>query len=339
KVSNLLKGEFEMSDMMISGRGPGLIGGLLGFFVLAAFAGLAFLVLDGRANGSDATRLREFVQGQRAEVLDLKEDIATAKRRIEKQSRNELVARELAGVEQRIGVFEERAAEIQEEIEEGRRAIADFGVSKIEHLKEYRISERTQAIGETFERVELVNGTVLKNVELREIFTDGVRFKTATGSRRVSWEDLPHDDWKDRFQIGAEEVAAMRKARATSLGEQAKITEAASENRQHDLEVMDMRKKIRELERKVNTYRKNIETSLAKVKTLRRQSSDARRRLNEARSRGSVSIDSGKANKLATAADKIEAQVNLARTQLREMQRDLQILESDLRRKEREGAR
>ncbi|MGJ8723057.1 MAG: hypothetical protein ACSHYB_00755 [Roseibacillus sp.] len=194
-----------MSDFFESARSSGVIGMTLMLCLLLGFGTLFLAVFDDRLNGEGASRLKETVQEQASEIYILEGEVDWAGAELEAQERFGIMLEELDQTSKELDVLTQKEGSLIAQIEDERKMIHKIGEERITYQEEYRVFARRDAIGETIEVLTLASGKVLKNVKIREILPDRIRFKTEYGTTSVAWEDFA-DDMKERFQIGESEV-------------------------------------------------------------------------------------------------------------------------------------
>jgi len=195
----------SFSDMMQSGRGPGLIGMLMALVVLIGFGVLFVFAFDEGMQGGPQTiealikNQGQEIEGYRSRIVDGDKQLATAPAMLSS-------AKELTRIKRENQSQIDSTAALKTKIES---ANADLVAKKaaFENYKEqYRAYVRGKAKGETMAQLETKSGAVYKNVFIREVTPIGMQVRHDAGQKRILFEDLP-DAMVDYYQFDPSQKA------------------------------------------------------------------------------------------------------------------------------------
>jgi chromosome segregation ATPase len=112
--------------------------------------------------------------------------------------------------------LEEKAGRLRTDIENEKVAIQRTNEEWTAYKDEYREFVRTKATGEVLELLEARDGTIYKDVNIREVTAIGMQIRHANGFKRLEFEELS-DELQDYYQYDPAQkdaaLAAEQKAR------------------------------------------------------------------------------------------------------------------------------
>ncbi len=323
-----------MSSFSENARSPMVIGVVLGLVVLVAFGGLGMAVFDGRFNGDNASRLKDEIIEQSVEIESLENKIESIEEEIIAQKRNEEVALKLDTVVKTLEVLEEKESALEKQIDDIQKEIVHIDEEQVAYRDEYRVYERNRALGEKVASVTLQSGKELKDVTIKEIMTDRVRFTTEFGSTTATWDELP-ESWKERFQIGEGELvkhaAMMKEAQLkTSLAQAASSAEHGNQ-----LRIMELKRSVDKTSKELEQKKNDVERGRARMASLKRQASELRSKHREALARDRKSSHLLSANKIEGEIDRVDRAVRATSDAIKDLQKQKGQYERELRQAQR----
>jgi hypothetical protein len=311
--------------------GPGVVGVGLGLLVLLGFGGLTMAVWDGRLNGENATKLRDMVNSQDAQILGIKGDITRAQEDILYAKRKEVALDKLESLNKVVEASAEKREEMKQAVAEAEKAIGTIGEDQIAYRDKYRVYGRERAIGEEFEELELRDGKVLKQVTLRRISPNKVAFGTQYGSTSVTWEELP-ESWSSRFQIGEGEIeehnqrlAEVRLARSEHMAD-------IREDRMADLKLMEKKRNVATIGNNIQSGNADILNVERRIAQLESKESEYKRRGRSASTKGARNMHYNLADKTDQEIRELRNWVKSAKSKIRELKKERSTLQRELER-------
>ena len=189
----------SFSDMMSSGRGPGVIGMVLALIVLLGFGLLFMFAFDEGFQGADQS-IESIIRDQAKDIGNMTEGIARGERDLALAPARVTAARDLARLKREKATLEQSVVTLREKIAEGERSIEDLTATFESYKDQYRAYARANAKGDTIEELKTVDGTLYKDVSIREVTAIGIQIRHSDGHKRIAFEELPHS-MRDHFQF------------------------------------------------------------------------------------------------------------------------------------------
>ena len=193
----------SFSDMMSSGRGPGVIGMILALVVLLGFGVLFMFAFDEGFQGPGKS-IESVVKAQMKEIEDHHAAISAGEARLAKTPELAATAGSLSKVQLQIKTGVQKIASLKTSIAENKAAVE----AKIKDLEEYknryRAFVRGNAKGQTLPTLQTVSGAVYKNVTIREVTAVGMQIRHDEGHKRINFEELP-PEMRDYYQFDAKQ--------------------------------------------------------------------------------------------------------------------------------------
>lgn len=196
----------SFSDLMSSGRGPGVIGMVMALIVLLGFGLLFMFATDEGFQGGDQSiesliahqaKDLEFTKGT---VENGRELLGDAPERIKK-------AKELSRLKRGSLALQERVVALERDIESGKAEAVLSNKAFEDYKDQYRAYVRGKAKGETLDTLETGSGVIYKNVSIREVTAVGIQIRHDDGHKRIAFEELP-EAMRDHFQFDPSQKAA-----------------------------------------------------------------------------------------------------------------------------------
>jgi hypothetical protein len=196
----------SFSDLMSSGRGPGVIGMVMALIVLLGFGFLFMFAFDDGMQGEDLS-IEAVIRNQAKDVVSFEGRIAGGKESLALAPSRLAVAKDLsrtAGDNQRL---EQRVVSLKQSIESENAELARQTDAWDSYKNQYRVHARGNAKGSEIAELKTLDGTLYKNVSIREVTAVGIQIRHDEGHKRIGFEDLPVD-MQDHFQFDPNQKAA-----------------------------------------------------------------------------------------------------------------------------------
>lgn len=279
------------NDVFGSGRGPGVLGALLGLFVLAAFWGLAFVVMEHEE--ASEIPLSEKIDNRIATVSELDEELETQRSRLnmyrvlnDKNSKLNQLRDEVAEKKDVLSTKVLAHQNLQSDIE---ALYAEWG----EYRELYRENERALWIGR---KVDLSS---TKGDYFKECFVTGItptlfRVRTEAGAlRAIKYTELPKDI-QDRLQFGDEEASAyelqLQRIEKENF-EKRKTMEKADQEKRAQREARDTEMQIEKVKRMIRQRTDEYRKKLTEAQKWRKKLSDLKNKSSRGKSGKRVILD------------------------------------------------
>lgn len=188
----------SFSDMMSSGRGPGVIGMLMALVVLVGFGLLFMFAFDEGFQGG--VSIESELASQVREIENLNGGIAKGKTNLGLAPARNAASKELRQVKVETKTLSERSVALKAEIEEGNAGVAAMNKDWDAYKDRYRELVRAKAKGQVLDKLETRDGTVFSNVNIREVTAVGIQIRHDEGQKRIPFEDLPAE-MQDYYQF------------------------------------------------------------------------------------------------------------------------------------------
>lgn len=188
----------SFSDMMSSARGPGVIGMLLALVVVIGFGVLFMFAFDEGFQGGEVT-IESEIASQTKELAGLQTDLAAREETLKLAPARSEAAGKLRLLKVDNTTLAEKAGRLKSEIEKENAAIKGLDEEWAAYKDRYRQFVRDKAVGEKLEQLEARDGTVYKEVDIREVTAIGMQIRHAGGLKRLEFEELS-DEVQDYYQ-------------------------------------------------------------------------------------------------------------------------------------------
>ena len=189
----------SFTDLMSSGRGPGVIGMVMALIVLLGFGVLFTFAYDEEAQGGDQSI--ESVIAHQAKDIVGSEAMRDSNRTMLGQAPARVSnAKELTRLKRESQAMQEKTGGLTATVATAKVAIATRNAANDAYKDQYRALVRGKAKGETLPKLETTTGVVYINVNIREVNAVGIQIRHDDGQKRIPFEELP-ETMKDRFQF------------------------------------------------------------------------------------------------------------------------------------------
>lgn len=193
----------SFSDLMSSGRGPGVVGMLLALVVVAGFGILFLFAFDDGMQGADQS-IESVIAQQTKDISALKSSISDSNKSLEVRPALESKAKELKAISNENLVKTAKIGGLRKSVATLNETIASNLAALDKYKDEYRAFARNQAKGEELPTLKTLSGTVYEKVRIKEVTAIGMQISHNDGHKRIPYEDLP-EDLQDRFQFDAKQ--------------------------------------------------------------------------------------------------------------------------------------
>lgn len=195
----------SFSDLMSSGRGPGVIGMLLAMVVLVGFGLLFMFAFDEGMQGADQS-IESLISNQAKEIDSLMSGIAHGEKELTKAPALIAAGKKLKDLKRENQFRDGNIEGLKKGIASANEAIT-VKLAEIEAYKEkYRAYARGKAKGRELERLETRDGSAYQKVVIREVTAIGFQIMHDGGQKRIAFEQLPAE-MQDEFQFDPKQKA------------------------------------------------------------------------------------------------------------------------------------
>jgi hypothetical protein len=248
-------------DLLTSYRGAGVIGTLMGIFVLGGFILLSMFAFDPQYNGSMQS-IDSVIAGQVREIGVLEEQLADAKQSYlihlaEKGRQSGLEAQLQKNGEKKEKL--EKLAKLRERVKE---ASTKIDAKVADYVRSYRDQIRKEATGEIIPKI-VVSGRLIENATISQVTPAGIHVMHEEGIARIPANQLP-EELRVRFQFDESEMAGFLERERAQLEQMEETIDAGVED-------FTKSERIKYLDRRSATLSEQLGTARVNLMTLRRQ--------------------------------------------------------------------
>jgi hypothetical protein len=179
---------------------------VMALIVLLGFGFLFMFAFDDGMQGEDLS-IEAVIRNQAKDVVSFEGRIAGGKESLALAPSRLAVAKDLsrtAGDNQRL---EQRVVSLKQSIESENAELARQTDAWDSYKNQYRVHARGNAKGSEIAELKTLDGTLYKNVSIREVTAVGIQIRHDEGHKRIGFEDLPVDI-QDHFQFDPNQKAA-----------------------------------------------------------------------------------------------------------------------------------
>ncbi|QJE97715.1 hypothetical protein [Luteolibacter luteus] len=248
-------------DLLTSYRGAGVIGTVMGVFVLGGFIFLSMFAFDPQYGGA-LQSVDSMLAAQSREITLLEAERSDAKqsylKHLELKGRQSELEALLEKNEDKKAKLE-KLARLRERV---RIASAKIDAEVRDYVSSYRDQVRTAATGEVLPKI-VVAGKLIENAVISQVTPAGIHVTYDEGIARVPANELP-EELRTRFQFEESEMEAYLERERLRLGQMEESIDAGVEDKVK-LE------RIKYLERRTTQVTHALNRAQANLKSLRRQ--------------------------------------------------------------------
>jgi hypothetical protein len=245
----------SFSDMMSSGRGPGVIGMVMALVVLLGFGVLFMFAFDEGFQGAELSDEAAIVQ-QGKEIENYQVTLDKGQKSLDLAPQRVSDAKELTRLGLENQMLSQNITTLIEKQKAGEAEIVEKNKAFDAYKDDYRAYVRGKAKGETMDQLSTTSGVVYKNVSIREVTAIGIQIRHDEGQKRIAFEDLP-DEMKDYYQFDPNQKEdakkaedAAREAHEKEVGISDKLAEADMAKQRERDAVLDKEKRRRNIAEK-----------------------------------------------------------------------------------------
>jgi hypothetical protein len=312
----------SFSDLMSSGRGPGVIGMVMALIVLLGFGFLFMFAFDDGLQGEDLS-IEAIIRNQAKEVVGFESRIVVGKESLALAPSRLAAAKELSRTTGDNQVLERRIESLKQSIEASKLELVRKNEAWEGYKNEYRAHTRGKAKGTEMAELKTLDGTIYKNVSVREVTAVGIQIRHEEGQKRIAFEDLPVE-MQDYYQFDPNQKAAA--LLAESKLRDVHDAEAAVAGERADEEMARQREKeterLREAARSAIAVKEATVSALeSEIRDLEQEAERAAAAASAARAAGRMHINKsggigskirGKRNRISS----LRAEINQLKSQL-----------------------
>lgn len=259
----------SFNDLMSSGKGPGVIGMLLGLLVLAGFGSLALFVFDDDAQGGPESvqgvlkRQGKELQHLKSVLADRESEFAMKPVRIAAAKQLEDLQRSMQAGADRIQLLQQQIPALIESVE------SELPKQRTQYLDQYRQDVRTRAIGVKLDELETRSGRMYRQVEIRGITAGALTIRHSDGGSPIPSADLPADLY-NYFQFDEQEIADANAKEADASKKRAEAQ--VQQDKQDQLQMARMR--LEECRNRIPELRTLEKSAQTRMTYLRRKTNE-----------------------------------------------------------------
>lgn len=308
----------SFTEMMSSGRGPGVIGMLMALVVLIGF-GFLFMFASDESSMASSQSIESVIIQQDKDIGNYQGGIEYAKTNLEKAPKRLAAAKELARCKREIQTVEGRIGDLKKGMETGNAALAATAKAFETYKDEYRAFARGKAKGELMDELVTLSGVVYKNVNIREVTPIGIQIRHADGQKRIPFEELSKEI-QDRFQFDPNQKEQAIAAETTTRADHEAAVGVANEKAEQEMALQrerDAQLGKEKLKREIALKKSQISVINDEIRGIERQSDQAAAAAAAARSAGRMHI-----NKSGSYASQIRTkknQISALKAEIQEM--------------------
>jgi hypothetical protein len=212
----------SFSDLMSSGRGPGVIGMVLALIVLLGFGLLFMFAFDEGWQGADQS-IESVISNQAKEIDNLKSGIEHGEKELMKAPALLAAGKKLKDLQRENQFRDGNIDGLKKGIASTNEAISAKLAEMETYKDKYRAFARGKAKGRELESLETRDGNTYQKVVIREVTPIGLQIMHDGGQKRIAFELLPAG-MQDEFQFDPKQKAdavakeeAMRNVHETAV--------------------------------------------------------------------------------------------------------------------------
>jgi hypothetical protein len=212
----------SFTDMMSSGRGPGVIGMVMALFVLIGFGLLFMFAFDEGFQGGELS-IEGMIAQQAKEIQKSQGSIILGQEKLTQAPAMILKVKELASLKSKNQGYKDSIVNLTKAVETSNSKLVSLKKDFESYKDEYRAFVRGKAKGEERAKLETKDGTVYEDVMIRDVSAIGVQIRHRGGQKRIPFEELPNA-MQDYFQYDPNQKAeAMASENAARAGHEAAV--------------------------------------------------------------------------------------------------------------------
>lgn len=191
----------SFSDMMSSGRGPGVIGMVMALVVVLGFGLLFMFAFDEGMQGDDRS-IEAVIRDQDKEIKDYEARMDSGRKSLDLAPGRITAAKDVSRLKSESASLQEKITNLTQSVEAAKTAFAKTRESFEGYKDEYRALVRGKAKGTTLDQLKTASGVVYEKVNVRSITPVGMEVIHEGGHTRIPFEELPAE-MRDYYQFDA----------------------------------------------------------------------------------------------------------------------------------------
>lgn len=198
----------SFSDLLSSGRGPGIIGMVVATLVLGGF-GLLFMLSFDEAGGGRS--LAWEIQKNNENIDKYNRKKANSDKQLELLEKRTQISSQLVNKKADLQKVEAQMTTAISNAEAAEESFVQLNERFFDYKNQYRAFVRGKAEGTVLETLETKSGEILYNVHIKNVTPVGMELRHRDGLKRLPFEELP-DEMQDYYQFdnGQKEAELMR---------------------------------------------------------------------------------------------------------------------------------
>jgi hypothetical protein len=282
----------SFSDLMSSGRGPGVIGTLMALLVLVGFAALFMFAADEDLQGGGRS-IESIILQQGKEITNSTEHLADQQKLLAILPSRIATLKDLDRVRQNTKITQDQIANLNTNVEAGQKEVSREIAKFDEYKDEYRTHVRDKAKGQIMQTLTTKSGIIYNNVNIREVTAIGIQIRHDDGHKRIPFEDLS-DEMRDYYQFDSnqKENAVKQEVTARDHHDAAVAASDAVADAQMVIQnELNLKLEKKEIQKQVLLKESQVQSIKSSIQNLQREKSKAASEASSARSSGRTYIN------------------------------------------------
>lgn len=189
----------SFSDLMSSGRGPGVIGMVMALIVLLGFGLLFMFAFDEGFQGGDQS-IESVIRYQQRDIDNSQEGIEKGRKTLGQAPARIAASKDLVRLKVQNAALQEKLSQLAVSLESAKATVGQSRAEFEAYKDKYRAVVRDKAKGTSMEVLETTTGVAYNRVNILEVTAVGLHIRHEAGQKRVPFEELP-DSMKDYYQF------------------------------------------------------------------------------------------------------------------------------------------
>lgn len=189
----------SFSDLMSSGRGPGVIGMVMALIVLLGFGLLFMFAFDEGFQGGDQS-IESVIRYQQRDIDNAQNGIEKGRKTLDQAPARIAASKDLARLRLENVALQEKLSQLAVSLESAKAAVGQSRAEFEAYKDKYRTVVRDKAKGTSMKVLETISGVAYNQVDILEVTAVGLHIRHEAGQKRIPFEELP-DSMKDYYQF------------------------------------------------------------------------------------------------------------------------------------------
>ncbi len=281
----------SFSDLISSGRGPGVIGTLMALLVLVGFGALLMLA-ENDSTKTSGKSIEYIIKQQSKDLDENKMHLAEQQKFLAILPERLAQTKSLDESKEVVTQTQKKCSQLKADFQTAQQNLAAELAKFEEYKNQYRTHVRGKAKDKTMESLTTKSGVIYKNVNIREVTAIGIQIRHEDGHKRIAFEELPAEmqdyyqyDHKQKKEALAEEAAA--RSRQDAAAAEARTATAAMLLKQQEQNAEAQ--KI-EISRQIDLKEDQISQVADKIRSLHEEKRQAAKEASNAKASGRIHI-------------------------------------------------